>query len=575
MTERPERYVLVFPNERTARSFQFAVDGAIGNPRAGTRVGRGHHGPRRTDGTITHAGIRPGPSGVWLCDVYAGNEALGWRTPLGTFTDDEKLVNLANRERPRPALDVKADGVHWVHLAGFFREYLEDFLTGVPFDVVSLHATAAPDGKWKCKALSLEFEESYEIETTELFDLLRSAEIEASWITWPIAVAELEPDLVRLHYLRIRRDYWERQPRLQGRDDLVALFDCFFGAYVFTLLTYIAIDAAHGGPLPLGYDEFRSTKIRTNAARSFVSTICSPFCREPRSFHLFDSLCGVSELPYERRPAVGAIMFCDVADAGWVDWVAKLNDPVPIVEAKRIRKLLETCAGNSYLISDSVQVFGIGRIADPGLRHYFAKFDGAGRWSFHDGNDLVLMDVRQRRAGVPAELVDYETLRQHVERCIKTLSSGATQALFSVVVGAVLQRHGTTVVVSTDTEEVTRLAKGGFVMDPRRLTRGDTESLTSVDCALLLNDQAQCCAFGVILDGSANNVSTVAARGARYNSALRYVKEQRRLGKDCLAVVVSEDGGIDLLPELADDATEPLANGGHPVADVGGAAGAP
>lgn len=54
-----------------------------------------------------------------------------------------------------------------------------------------------------------------------------------------------------------------------------------------------------------------------------------------------------------------------------------------------------------------------------------------------------------------------------------------------------------------------------------------------------------CHAIGVILDGAANAKGTP-SRGARFNSALRYVHGYP--GR--LAVVVSEDGHVDLFPRL-------------------------
>ena len=49
-----------------------------------------------------------------------------------------------------------------------------------------------------------------------------------------------------------------------------------------------------------------------------------------------------------------------------------------------------------------------------------------------------------------------------------------------------------------------------------------------------------------ILDGLATEKGD-SSRGSRYNSAVRYVESSRYA---CLAIVVSEDGLIDLLPPL-------------------------
>ncbi|HOX40391.1 MAG TPA: DNA integrity scanning protein DisA nucleotide-binding domain protein [Candidatus Brocadiia bacterium] len=69
-----------------------------------------------------------------------------------------------------------------------------------------------------------------------------------------------------------------------------------------------------------------------------------------------------------------------------------------------------------------------------------------------------------------------------------------------------------------------------------------------VDGAVILDFGGRCYAIGAILDGMATKNGNP-ARGARYNSALRYVEMKKQQGKDCIAVVVSEDGTVDVLPE--------------------------
>ena len=52
--------------------------------------------------------------------------------------------------------------------------------------------------------------------------------------------------------------------------------------------------------------------------------------------------------------------------------------------------------------------------------------------------------------------------------------------------------------------------------------------------------------MGVILDGKASNNGTP-SRGARYNSAIRYVDDNKN---DSIAIIISEDGMVDLYPDL-------------------------
>lgn len=70
--------------------------------------------------------------------------------------------------------------------------------------------------------------------------------------------------------------------------------------------------------------------------------------------------------------------------------------------------------------------------------------------------------------------------------------------------------------------------------------------MTNIDGAVLVSPDARCYAVGVILDGRATGIGD-SSRGARYNSAVRY---REAVGDDCLVIIVSEDGMINLLPDL-------------------------
>jgi len=70
--------------------------------------------------------------------------------------------------------------------------------------------------------------------------------------------------------------------------------------------------------------------------------------------------------------------------------------------------------------------------------------------------------------------------------------------------------------------------------------------LSSIDGAVLVDSEGICHAAGAILDGEAVRGKGTRSRGARYNSAIRYIHEK----SECLAVVISEDGTINLVPDL-------------------------
>jgi hypothetical protein len=75
------------------------------------------------------------------------------------------------------------------------------------------------------------------------------------------------------------------------------------------------------------------------------------------------------------------------------------------------------------------------------------------------------------------------------------------------------------------------------------------DHLLGIDGALLVDPNGDCHAIGVILDGTASSHGNP-GRGARYNSAVRYVESAFDRGIQTLAIVVSADGGVNYVPDL-------------------------
>jgi hypothetical protein len=63
----------------------------------------------------------------------------------------------------------------------------------------------------------------------------------------------------------------------------------------------------------------------------------------------------------------------------------------------------------------------------------------------------------------------------------------------------------------------------------------------------MLDPQGYCYSIGVILDGTASGRGN-STRGARYNSAIRYVESSPY---PTLVVVVSEDGMVDVMTKAS------------------------
>ena len=110
------------------------------------------------------------------------------------------------------------------------------------------------------------------------------------------------------------------------------------------------------------------------------------------------------------------------------------------------------------------------------------------------------------------------------------------------------QKHGTILIVGNKNDvesEVNRLcALGrGISICPLNLNfhLNEIKNITSIDGAVFIDTNCICYGFGIILDGIAIARGNP-ARGARYNSAVNYVENQKNNNKVFISAIFSEDG---------------------------------
>lgn len=148
---------------------------------------------------------------------------------------------------------------------------------------------------------------------------------------------------------------------------------------------------------------------------------------------------------------------------------------------------------------------------------------------------------------LPKMRINKSKFETDIKRIFEKIQTKEILYLWDLVIEASEQKHGTMVVVSTGAQnEANRLQNQATVIEPIKLTPQIMESVTAIDGAVLVDTTSTCYAIGVILDGLASKHGTP-SRGARYNSAIRYVETS---DFPCIAIVISEDGSIDLIPDL-------------------------
>ena len=275
---------------------------------------------------------------------------------------------------------------------------------------------------------------------------------------------------------------------------------------------------------------------------------------EFRGLHgLFDSCNEVSSLKHEGDESVGEMLIAKKGHSN-VQVVLSLTQPVSMRNHRAVRKLIEVSSSELSLLSDSGYVYGLGQSVGYYDRRnedlFLIRFVRHYTWElFHDRH--LMMQVKYGQPSLPQGDSGKRTFETDVRRIFSSITAEEISQLWKLTTAAASQRHGTIVVISSGAEEeANRLKSQAIVIKPFRLTQDIMGMITAIDGAVLVDPSSTCHAIGVILDGTAANKGDP-SRGARFNSAIRYV-ESKKKGHTytCLVIVVSEDGTVDLVPNL-------------------------
>jgi hypothetical protein len=268
----------------------------------------------------------------------------------------------------------------------------------------------------------------------------------------------------------------------------------------------------------------------------------------PGNMHgLYDACLGVAALRHEGGEGQGTMLLGRRQHAAIVP-VLTLETPVPLRDHRSIRKLLELTEGRTGLVSDASHVFGLGYSVDEASPQYeplaTVQFTNHYGWELRHGGH-TLMRVVSNTPRLPQGKVQADNFSRVVRQVFPDVNEDGVSYLWELALEASGQSHGTMLCITTGAKpEAERLRRQCFRVVPRPMTAPVLRQASSIDGAVLIEPSGVCYAIGVILDGQATEKGD-SSRGARYNSAVRYVSSSPY---PCLAVVVSEDGWIDLLP---------------------------
>lgn len=224
------------------------------------------------------------------------------------------------------------------------------------------------------------------------------------------------------------------------------------------------------------------------------------------------------------------------------------DEPIKLfnLNYKKIRKLLEITNGElSLLMNDCDEIFSIGKMVQkPSCEYYKVKFINFMEWSLSVNNNdyLSFLNLIPYLPSSDSDINEDDKILLK-----KTFAANNIDRIMEIIGCAIKQEHGTMVVITENAEEETqRMKDSGICVNKTYLSSQMIESVTSIDGAIICDPSGICYSIGVILDGKLSQKAD-SSRGARYNSAIRYIEQQKEKGKRTFIVIVSEDKYINCI----------------------------
>lgn len=299
-----------------------------------------------------------------------------------------------------------------------------------------------------------------------------------------------------------------------------------------------------------GLTEIDTDFVLRSAGRSFIAGIGRRVDKKALygPFKLFRGCGVISSLLYEKSIGSGRLLLAKKNHPA-ISQKVEFQEPAKLNDFRTTRKMLQLTSNDLFLQTNSEDIFGLSAI-----ENYDSKKEdiftihvlGRHLWELRHV-DNVLMRVEFGLPSLPRPSFDEQSLIIDLPRIFQGMTSATMTNLIALIRQAEGERHGTMLIVSDEAEaEAKRLGRYGTALKPCFLTPEILKHLTPIDGAILLSPDGICHGIGMILDGKATPDGDP-GRGARYNSAIKYIGSTT---VPCMAIVISEDGGIDIMPSL-------------------------
>ena len=268
-----------------------------------------------------------------------------------------------------------------------------------------------------------------------------------------------------------------------------------------------------------------------------------------RIFPILDAVLGISRTREEQMMPRGELIFVERPLLGSIDYLARFPEmEQPLLDNfKHVRKLLQAVEDSDRkLVSDGKNIVGIN--AGGRMPPFFLTADFRGNFGFLRLNaDEVcsFSDGNFKSTTRKAQLVQVEEALIEAE-LDHQVGSHLFKLTAALVHAAEESKSGCTLVIDLNHEPV--IISGQKLAEPLDLRQPHllelAKSLSKVDGALHIGQDLRLHGFACLLDGRAIPGED-RARGARFNSALRFTAERQNI----LVVVVSVDRPVAIIQE--------------------------
>lgn len=310
------------------------------------------------------------------------------------------------------------------------------------------------------------------------------------------------------------------------------------------------------------YNSSISNILIHNSINDLVTEISKKCCGyeeialyENINLSLLSILTDLSYLTYEKTNTQGLIHFTNLPEEA--EYQFKFDNPDDFGlfsqnNLKLIRKLLELTSikKNIGIITDTNRIYGIGSIKESNIS-YDVIFEEDHKLTISK-NDQELISLKDNTLQFENSHLALSDFNNYISEIFPEMANSETSTnLFNIIKTLIKQQKGTILVVMKDADKyINKYRDLAILINPVPLDEKNVEKLSSIDGAIIIDQNCTCYGFGVVLDGI-DTGSGNRARGSRYNSSERFYNYSKtENNSDLFVFILSDDGNFNFFPEI-------------------------